>query len=276
MTSSIRIKRFSIIERLFHLFLMLTFITQTATGFSRLFITTEWGKKLSYVFGGYETALLIHKWVGILMIAGFVLHTIYLLTRIEWQNLGKSIFGPDSLVPNFHDVKHFWQRILWFFGLGTPPRLDRWAYWEKFDYFAVFWGLPLLAITGLMAMFPLETSRILPGWYLNIAVFLHKAEAILAISYIFIVHFFIGHLRPSSFPMNDGMFSGSVELEEAMKEKPAWVERLKEEGRLELLETSPPATWYRIIYFVFGYTVLILGIYLLINGIVYSRYITLH
>ena len=271
-----RIKRFSITDRLFHIFLMLTFLIQTATGFSRLFITTGWGKKLSYVFGGYETALTIHTWVGVLMMVGFVIHTIYLLTKIEWQNLGNSILGPDSLFPNLYDVKHLWQRILWIFGLGAPPRLNRWAYWEKFDYWAVYWGLPLLAITGLMAMYPMVTSRILPGWSLNIAALLHRAEAILAISYIFIVHFFIGHLRPTSFPMNEGMFSGSVELEEAMEEKPAWVERLKEEGKLEILETSPPSTWYRVVYYVFGYSVLIFGIYLLINGIVYSRYITLH
>ena len=271
-----RIKRFSITDRLFHIFLMITFLIQTATGFSRMFITTGWGKKFSHVFGGYETALAIHTWVGILMMVGFAVHTIYLLTRIEWQNLGKSIFGPDSLFPNLYDVKHLWQRTLWIFGLGAPPRLNRWAYWEKFDYWAVYWGLPLLAITGLMAMYPMVTSSILPGWSLNIAAFLHRAEAILAISYIFIVHFFIGHLRPTSFPMNEGMFSGSVELEEAMEEKPAWIDRLKEEGKLEMLETSPPAIWYRVVYYIFGYSVLIFGIYLLINGIIYSRYITLH
>jgi hypothetical protein len=61
-----------------------------------------------------------------------------------------------------------------------------------------------------------------------------------------------------------------------MEEKPAWIERLKEEGKLEALETTPPATWYRVIYYVFGYAVLIFGVYLLINGIVYSRYISLH
>ena len=276
MTPKSRIKRFSITDRLFHLFLMLTFTVQAATGFSRLFITTVWGKKLSYVFGGYETALTIHTWAGALMIVGIVVHTIYLLTRIKWGNFVKSIFGPDSLVPNLYDVKHLWQRTLWIFGLGAPPRLNRWTYWEKFDYWAVYWGLPLLAITGLMLMYPFLTSRVLPGWSLNIAALLHKAEAILAISYIFIVHFFIGHLRPSSFPMNEGMFSGSVPLEEAMEEKPAWIERLKEEGKLEILETSPPATWYRVIYYVFGYSVLISGIYLIINAIIYSRYINLH
>jgi len=276
MTTKMRIKRFGKLDRVFHLFLMITFLIQAATGFSRLFITTAWGKKLSSVFGGYETSRLIHHWAGVLMIAGFVVHTIYLIKKIKWQNLGKSIFGPDSLVPNLQDARHLWQRIQWFFGIGSPPKLDRWAYWEKFDYWAVFWGLPLLAITGLMLLYPLLTSRILPGWSLNIAALLHRAEAILAAAYIFMVHFFIGHLRPSSFPMNEGIFSGNVTLEEAMEEKSAWVQRLKKEGKLELARAKPPALWYRVLYFVFGYTALAFGIYLLINGIVYSRYIRLH
>ncbi len=276
MMPTMRIRRFSKLDRVFHLFLMVTFLIQAATGFSRLFITTAWGKKLSSVFGGYEMSFLIHQWVGVLMIAGFMVHCIYLMAGIKWQNLVKSIFGPDSLVPNFQDARHLWQRILWFLGIGSPPKLERWAYWEKFDYWAVFWGMPLLAITGLMLIYPLLTSRIVPGWFLNVAALLHRAEAILAVSYIFIVHFFIGHLRPSSFPMNEAMFSGNVALEEAMEEKPVWVERLKKEGKLEPMNPKLSALWYRVLYFVFGYMALAFGLYLLVNGIVYSRHIRLH
>jgi cytochrome b subunit of formate dehydrogenase len=254
---------------------MLTFLLQASTGASRLYIATAWGKKLSAFFGGYENALLIHQWAGVAMIAVFVVHTLSLLVRIDWRNLGESLFGQDSLIPNLQDAKNLWHQILWLFGMSRPPRLTRWTYWEKFDYWAVYWGLPLLAVTGLMLMYPLVTSRYLPGWSLNIAALLHRAEAILAVAYIFIVHFFVGHLRPSSFPMNEAMFSGSVPFEEAISEKPGWVERLKSEGKLD--ETvAAPAPWYRTVYFVFGYTALIFGVYLLLNGIIYGRYITLH
>jgi formate dehydrogenase gamma subunit len=276
MTATTQIKRFSVIDRIFHLFLMLTFLVQTATGLSRLFITIGWGKKLNALFGGYETSLLIHKWVGALMVLVFVAHILYLFTRIDWKNPGASLFGPNSLIPNLQDVKHFWQRTLWLFGLGAPPPLGRWTYWEKFDYWAVFWGMPLLAITGFMLMYPIFTSRFMPGWMLNIAALLHRAEAILAVTYIFVVHFFIGHLRPSSFPMNEAMFSGSVSTEEAMEEKPSWIEHLRADGKLEGSHTSAPALWYRVFYYFFGYAALIAGVYLLINGIVYSRYIALH
>ncbi len=270
------IKRFSRLERAFHLYLILTFLTQAATGFSRMYIATSWGEKLSRVFGGYETARSIHQVVGVSMIGGFLVHIVYLTRKIERQNLRESIFGPDSLVPNLQDARHLWKRILWSFGLGSPPKLDRWAYWEKFDYWAVFWGLPLLAITGLMLMYPLLTSRILPGWTLNVAALVHRAEAILAISYIFIVHFFIGHLRPSSFPMSESMFSGSVILEKAMDEKPAWVERLRKEGKLGHGMVKPPALRYRILYFVFGYMAMVAGLYLLVKAIIHIGDIRLH
>ena len=205
-----RIRRFTVVHRLFHVFLMLTFLLQTATGFSRLYITTAWGRKINAVLGGYDTSLVIHKWAGVLMIFGFLVHTVYLLGRIDWKTPLRSIFGPDSLVPNLTDLKQFGQQVRWFFGLGPAPRFNRWTYWEKFDYWAVYWGLPLLAVTGLMLMYPIASSRYLPGWALNIVALLHRAEAVLAVTYIFIVHFFIGHLRPSSFPMNEAMFSGSV------------------------------------------------------------------
>ena len=276
MRPMILLKRFSRTQRLYHLFLMLTFLIQSGTGFSRLFITTNFGRSLSGLFGGYETAIKIHFWVGVLMMTGFTVHIVYLIKRIKRRDLANSIMGPDSLVLGPQDAQHLFQRILWTLGLGSPPKLDRWAYWEKFDYWAVFWGLPLLAITGIMLKFPLLTTLVLPGWVLNITALLHRAEAILAASYIFIVHFFIGHLRPFSFPMNEAMFSGSVHLEEVLKEKPAWVERLKQEGKLEFMITKPPALWYRVVYFIFGYIALGFGIYILVNGIIYGRYIQLH
>ena len=274
MTSETRIKRFSRTDRIFHLILMLTFLAQSATGFGRLFFHTPWGKTLCGIFGGYETATLIHHWVGGIMIAGFLVHCLLLAAKMDWRHPVKSIFGPDSLVPNLQDAKHLWQRILWFFGFGSPPKVDRWAYWEKFDYWAVFWGLPLLAITGILLIYPLWATTFLPGWALNIAALLHRAEAILAVSYIFIVHFFIGHVRPRSFPMNQAMFAGSIPLEEAMEERPAWVERLRSEGKLEEVAARPPALWYKVVYFVFGYSALLFGVYLLVFGLIYSRSIT--
>ena len=271
-----RIRRFTIVDRLFHLTLILTFMLLSVTGLGRLYATSEWGRALTDLFGGSTSALLVHKWAGNIMTVTFLVHLAYLILKVNWSDVVKSIVGPDSLVPVWRDVTEFFRRIGWFFGFGASPRFDRWSYWEKFDYWAVFWGLPLLAVTGFMLMYPIETSRWVPGWSLNVALLLHRAEAILAMGYIFTIHFFVGNFRRSTFPLNDSMFTGSMTMAHMSAEKPVWVERLQASGRLGQLVASPPAPLYRAAYFLFGYAVIGLGMYLLVNAILYLPYVRLH
>jgi cytochrome b subunit of formate dehydrogenase len=277
MTEQVRIIRFNIFDRLFHVFIMVTFLIQAVSGMGRLlYPTTNWGKTVVGLFGGYDGATTVHNVVGVLMIIGFVVHIAYVLAKVEWRAWRRSLFDADSLVPRKADVVHLGQKIRWFFGLGSPPAFDRWTYWEKFDYWAVFWGLPLLAITGIPLMFPLAACKIMPGWMLNIFILLHRAEALLAMLYIFIIHFSIGHLRRGMFPMNECMFAGSVELEKERLEKPLWIARLESAGRLEEAMVPGPPRWYRVTYFIFGYLALTVGIYLLINIVLYRNYIDWH
>ena len=270
------IKRFGRTDRLFHIFLMLTFLIQTITGFGRLLGVTGWGGMIVDFLGGYETSLKIHQTVGIIMTVGFIVHAFYLIRKVNWRDTVGSIFGPDSIVPNFKDAKDMWENTLYIIGIRKQPRFDRWTYWEKFDYWAVFWGMPLLSITGFMLIYPLFTSRFLPGWSLNIASYFHRAEAVLAVSYIFIVHFFINHLKPTGFPMNETMFSGNVTIKHLVEEKPEWAARLKKEGKIEKMNATQPAVWFRVLYYIFGLTAVSMGVYLLICGIWYSKYIKLH
>jgi cytochrome b subunit of formate dehydrogenase len=276
MNDQVRIVRFNIFDRLFHVFVMVTFLLQAVTGMGRLLYQTAWGKTVVGLFGGYDGASTVHNTVGLVMIIGFVIHIGYILAKVEWKTWRRSLFSPDSLVPRLEDARHLGHKLRWFFGLGPPPALDRWTYWEKFDYWAVFWGLPLLGLSGLMLMYPLTMSRIMPGWVLNILLLLHRAEALLAMLYIFIVHFSIGHLRRGMFPMNECMFAGSVELEKERQEKPLWIIRLQEEGRLEDALVPGPPRWFRILYLVFGYTALAVGLYLLLNILLYRNYIEWH
>jgi hypothetical protein len=37
----------------------------------------------------------------------------------------------------------------WFLWLGPKPRFDRYTYWEKFDYWAVFWGMVIIGVSIL-------------------------------------------------------------------------------------------------------------------------------
>jgi cytochrome b subunit of formate dehydrogenase len=273
MNNQVRIVRFNVIHRLFHLFMIVTFLIQALTGLGRLLYPTVWGKALTNFFGGYESITNIHIRVGLAMLLVFGVHVVYILMKMEWKSLRQSLFHPDSLVPSLQDAIHMGQQIRWFFGLGPPPAFDRWTYWEKFDYWAIFWGMPLLGVTGLLLINPLVTSSFLPGWMLNVILLLHRAEALLAMLYIFIIHFTVGHLRHGMFPMNECMFAGSVELEELQKEKPMWIVRLKEEGKLEKAVVPAPPPWFRVVYFIFGFLALGTGLYLLSIIVIYHKYV---
>jgi hypothetical protein len=151
--------------------------------------------------------------------------------------------------------------------ITAPPRFDRWSYWEKFDYFGVIWGILLLGGTGLILYDPIVSSGYMPGWGLNVALWVHRIEAALAMVHVFTIHFFIGHLRRENFPMDLTMFEGSVDLEKVRHERPAWVERLEEEGTLGDHLTKNTPIPLRVIYYIFGFTIISICLYLLINGL---------
>jgi cytochrome b subunit of formate dehydrogenase len=272
--SRTRIIRFNLQERIFHLLLILTFLVQSGTGLARLYIKSSWGQNIARLFGGYESCLIIHKYVGILMITGFLIHLYYMFSKIDWKLFPESLFGDDSILPNTGDFRDFLRHLSWFAGNKDAPRFDRWGYWEKFDYWAVFWGIPVLGITGLILAFPLFFTRFMPGWVLNIFIWIHRIEAILAMCHIFIIHFFIAHLRRHNFPMDRTMFEGSTDLASIRDEKPEWISRLEKNGKLEKMLVPETTPGISTLFYVFGYTCLAAGIFLLIGGLINIPHIT--
>ena len=109
----------------------------------------------------------------------------------------------------------------WFFGLGPRPTFDRWTYWEKFDYWAPFWGVTIIGASGVMLWAKSFTAAFLPGWVFNVATIFHGEEAFLAAVFLFTVHFFNNHFRPDKFPLDTVMFTGAVPLEEFRHEHTA-------------------------------------------------------
>lgn len=267
-----RIKRFTPFQRLFHLLLMLSFMVQAATGLGRMFIETGWGQWLTGIFGGYDGALAVHKAVGLFMIALFLVHLAYVLVVVF---SGKArLWGADSLLPRPTDVGQFFKHLGWMVGLSKHPRFGRWGYWEKFDYWAVFWGMVIIGVTGLLLYTPVVSSNYIPGWGLNVAFWIHRIEAVLAIGHVFIIHFFIAHLRKSTFPMDKAMFEGSVDVEHAREERPAWVEGLEERGELSAATVPAASALRRSVYYVFGLIMVACGVVLLLQSLALVRFIT--
>jgi cytochrome b subunit of formate dehydrogenase len=266
-----RIRRFTALDRFTHLFLIVTFMTLAVTGAAQAFWSTDWATPLRWMFNNHAQLRQAHVITGWAMTIGFLVHIVLVVSRVDWRRPLISLFGPDSLVPVWRDLKEFGQRLLWFTGLSGNVRFERWTYYEKFDYWAVFWGIPILFFTGLMLIYPLEASRLVPGWTLNLAALVHRAEAVLAVTYIVFVHLVIGHFRRSTLPLNDAMFSGSVSLHHLEQEKPDWLDRLKATGRMTGLAVAAPALWFRVVYFLFGYAIIALGLYLVISALPYRE-----
>ena len=78
-----RIKRFSTAQRSFHLLLLVFFLIQGSTGLARMYIETGWGQSLAACFGGYESALTVHIWVGIFLLLLFIGHLVYIFLNID-------------------------------------------------------------------------------------------------------------------------------------------------------------------------------------------------
>lgn len=270
------VRRFTVVQIVFHLGLVITFMLLSVTGLAWMFIETGWGKMLAAPFGGYTGALEVHKITGLLMLGGFGVHILYTIWIIDWKRFPGSLLGPDSIVFQWNDVKQFFRHLGWIIGLVKAPEFDRWSWWNKFDYWGVWWGILILGVTGLMLYDPVLSSEYMPGWLLNVALWVHRIEAVLAMVHIFTIHFFVENWRPRCFPYSATMFEGSEGVEHLRNEHPAWIARMEAEGRLGDALCPPAPVPLRILYFGVGYAFIILGVFLLIFGLINVALLTLH
>ncbi len=263
-------RRFTAIERVMHACLMLTFVGCALTGLPLLYADRPWAQGMARILGGFEGAGLIHRLCALVMIIVFVGHVVLVFSRaIRGGRLMAMFWGPDSMVPQPQDAIDLWRNFKWFVGLGPRPQFDRWTYWEKFDYWAVFWGMFIIGGSGLLLWFPVFFSQFLPGWTFNIAALVHGEEALLAVGFIFTFHFFNGHLRPEKFPMDTVIFTGRIPEHELIDERRTQYDRLAREGRLEEKVAPPPTRESMWFGWVVGGTALALGIVAIVL-IVYS------
>jgi cytochrome b subunit of formate dehydrogenase len=232
--------RFGRATRWLHVVIMVTFLGLSATGMPLLFSEAPWARPLAGLFGGFRGAGLVHRFFGAALLGAVAWHVMNVCYRAFVRGERGLFWGPTSMVPQPRDAADLYGHVKWFLGFGARPRFEHFAYWEKFDYWAVLWGTGLMGAAGLVLWFPVAASRILPGWMFNVALFVHGAEAALAIGFIFVVHFFNGHLRPGKFPMDLVIFTGSVAVDELRHERAGEFERLRAAGAIETLSTAAP------------------------------------
>ncbi|MBN1546370.1 MAG: hypothetical protein JW902_06900, partial [Syntrophaceae bacterium] len=261
-----QVQRFTVLERLMHVALILSFFTLVMTGFPLKYPQTAWAKIMMDLFGGATMAGIFHR-IAASVLIGLFLYIAWLSVKFlfpGWKAKGwlGRLFGPDSLCPNLKDLRDIKGMFLWFFNRGEMPQFDRWTYWEKFDFFAVFWGMTVIGGSGLTLWFPELASYVFPGWVLNVAALVHSEEAFLAAIFIFTVHFFNNHLVPNKFPLEDNVFTGRYTVEALQEERPLEYERLVREGRLEDLKRPAPGMITMFLSSAFGLVSLLLGLFL--------------
>ena len=209
---------------------------------------------------------LIHRWCAaatfFYFFAAIAMSIHFLFIRKDVPgNWLQRLFGPDSLCPNLRDIQDITGMVRWFLFKGPKPSFERWTYWEKFDFFGVFWGMFIIGGSGLMLWFPQFFGMFLPGWMFNVATILHSDEALLATGFIFTVHFFNTHGRPEKFPMDFVIFNGQLSKHEFIEERGDQWKRYEKLGITEKFRMQKTSgVLYDFLFKGFGFSALIIGI----------------
>lgn len=231
------ITRFDVHQIIQHAMLMISFTLQVVTGLPMKFNTWSASEWWVVLWGGIGNIRAVHHTAAYVM----VLTCLYHLGYIGYSVLIKKKALPLWMLPDIQDFVKFGQEIIYFLGLRKePPQFDRFNWREKFDYWAIFWGMPVMAGSGFILMFPVLSTKFLPGWVLPVAYTAHSHEAMLAFIWIFMVHIFFNHFSPGVFPLNKSIFTGKIPRERYQTEHPMEYQRIT--GGVKETEQNDPAS----------------------------------
>ncbi|MDA8170063.1 MAG: hypothetical protein M0Z59_10275 [Nitrospiraceae bacterium] len=222
------IERFNVIFRIQHVIMLVTFLLLAFTGWALKYPEIEPSKWWVRIWGGPETAGIIHRTAGLTMLADFVWHVIYLGYLFA---KGMRIRAVTTIIPIPKDIADVIKNYMYFLGISKEkPRFGRFSYIHKFDYWAVFWGMGIIGISGFVLAFPVFSSQFFPkaalGWLWPMMMILHSDEALLAIVFILFWHFFNEHLKWGKFPMSWTWITGKVTADYMKHEHPLEYEKM--------------------------------------------------
>lgn len=145
------------------------------------------------VFGGIQNSTLIHRIAAVGLIIVGVWHLGYIIV----SRIGRRDFF--LMIPRPQDAKDAFQTIMFFLGKrASGPKFGRFSFIEKFDYWAVYWGMVIMIGSGLILWFKETFSKDI----FDIAREAHSDEGLLATLAIIVWHFYNVHFNPDVFPMS--------------------------------------------------------------------------
>lgn len=265
--------RFRPFHRIAHALLFTSFLGLALTGLPLKYSHIPWAKWVAEALGGFAVMSTWHRIFGLTNILCLVVYLIRLGRRLfaaaaQPKTFRGIVFGPESPVPTWRDFQDFLRMIRWFFGLGPRPTFERWAYWEKFDFWGAAADIVIIGATGMILWFPIWFCRFLPGEAVNISKVIHSTQALLATGFVFAIHFYSVFVRPDKFPMDMAMLTGLVTEEELKHERPEYYERLRREGQLEARRTIVPSRRATLLVTIGGYLAFAIGTALLVGIVV--------
>jgi cytochrome b subunit of formate dehydrogenase len=235
-----KLKRFNPHQRVQHWILFASFTSLVITGFPLKFADHAWAAWMITQIGSIGRARLIHRWAGVILIAGFSYHMLYILVHTirTSRQTGRGFIRTFLALPMVMQPEDFVQmrelmKFL-FFMRKTRPAAGRFSLEEKFEYFGVFWGSMLLGVTGILMWANAWTSGLLTGRVLTLAALIHTFEAFLALLHVGIVHMISVIFSPIVFPLSPAMFTGDTPTEELAEGHSGMVEQVAQELKLAL------------------------------------------
>jgi len=203
-------QRWNIHHRLQHILLFVSFFLLTFTGLPLKYAAKSWAIHVANFFGGVEMMMHIHKVAAVLMIIAAIYHLGYLVV-CRYVKKERS----SAMLPNWKDVTDVLDHMAFCLGMTQQDaRFDRYSYKEKFDYWAVFWGIAIMVGSGLILWFPHISAQYVSRTFIDCAQIAHSDEAMLAVMAVFIWHFYNVHFSPLVFPMNKVWLNGKMSYEE--------------------------------------------------------------
>lgn len=209
-------------QKLQHHILMATFLVLAFTGFPLKFYYYELAGSVISLLGGIQITRALHRIAGVTMVFLFLYHLYYLIKNMfshyvtpavksnsfSWKELCLFIYY-SPMFPRKKDLRDVLRQFKYVIFLSEEkPKNERFHMKEKLDYWAVFWGIPILGLTGLIIWLPVRATSFLPGWAVNISYIAHSDEALLAVSVIFIWHMYNAHVNYDQFPMSPLFMTG--------------------------------------------------------------------
>jgi cytochrome b subunit of formate dehydrogenase len=190
--------------RLQHATLLTSFIVLVLTGFALKFPDSWFAVMLAM---NEHLRRVLHRLAAVVLIGVSLYHIFDIALGREGRKLVLDLF------PTLDDARGAWQNVCYYLGLTSrKPEFARFNYAEKAEYWALVWGMIVMAVTGIMLWAKVLVGNHLPRWWLDIATAIHFYEAVLATLAIIVWHFYQVFFDPDVYPMNWAWWDGKMTL----------------------------------------------------------------